>query len=132
MKAFLACLVLLLPLIGCGSTDSFHQTTATWESGSTDLSLQRGINILADKHDEYVTADPSLTSERATYLAESTAVRTAFMLADVKTAAVRAPLNSMLARLEAYVKGDTLLSPADADEWVLDIKIVRRTVAESR
>lgn len=132
MKRFLLIsLVLFLPC--CGNSGTIKQDTAHWDSGSTDLSHQRLINLLADKHDEYVNNDPVLQpEEKSAQLAESMVCRMAFAVADVKIAPIRTPLNNMLNRLELYVKGDPNLTPADAGAYILNIGIVRRTIAESR
>lgn len=134
MMKLLPCLLILVTLLSpsCGSTGTIKQDSANWDSGSTDLSHQRLINILADKHDEYVNADPVLSpEEKSSELAESMVCRMAFAVHDVTVATVRDPLNHMVTRLDAYVKGDPNLSPADASAFSLNIAIVKRTILES-
>lgn len=135
MKKVLSALLVLCVLFGgaCSGTGTIKQDPAHWDSGSTDLSHQRLINILADKHDEYVNNDPTLDPDvKSAQLAEAMVVRMAFAMGDVKVAPIRTPANNFLTRLDTYVKSDPNLSPADAEAFKLNIAIVKRTIAESR
>jgi len=137
MKVILSLLLVLLlvlsPVTACRGSGTLTQTTATWDSGSTDLSLQRLINIVADRHDEYVNNDPVLApEEKSSQLAESMVVRMAFTVRTVETNTIRAQLNAVLDRHDLYVNADPDIGPAQKKLALFSSANIRRTIAESR